>query len=59
MLQIRATAADDFPLRDRFVALKRDGQLAAADDAAKNLVAYLLGENFGRQPVADLRDLSG
>jgi NAD(P)-dependent dehydrogenase (short-subunit alcohol dehydrogenase family) len=57
--QIRATGADDFPLRDRFVALKRDGLLAAPDEAAKNLVAYLLGENFGRQPVADLRDLAG
>jgi NAD(P)-dependent dehydrogenase (short-subunit alcohol dehydrogenase family) len=57
--QIRATAADDFPLRDRFVALKRDGQLAAADDAARSLVTYLIGEHFGRQPVADLRDLSG
>lgn len=57
--QIRATGADDFPLRDRFVALKRDGLLTAPEQAAKGLAAYLLGESFGRPPVADLRDLAG
>ncbi len=56
--QIRTAGADDFPLRDRFVALKRDGLLASPQDAARALVAYLLGENFGRQPVADLRELA-
>ena len=56
--QIRATGAEDFPLRDRFVALKRDGLLATPEDAARALNTYLLGESFGRQPVADLRDLS-
>jgi benzil reductase ((S)-benzoin forming) len=57
--QIRATGTDDFPLRDRFVALKRDGLLATAEDAGRALVTCLLGDDFGRQPVADLRDLAG
>ena len=48
----------DASLRDRFVALKRDGLLATPEDAARALNTYMLGESFGRQPVADLRDLS-
>jgi NAD(P)-dependent dehydrogenase (short-subunit alcohol dehydrogenase family) len=57
--QIRAAGAEDFPLRDRFVALKRDGLLATPENTARTLAIYLLGEDFGRQPVADLRDIAG
>lgn len=54
---IRATPDALFPLKERFVALHRDGDLAAPDDCARQLIAYVLGEAFGKAPVADLRNL--
>lgn len=56
--EIRAVAPEDFPLREKFVALKRQGQLARPEDAARSLVDYLLSERFGQLPVTDLRDLA-
>lgn len=53
--EIRATAPERFPLRARFDALKRDGQLTRPEDGARRLVDYLLSDQFGRDPVADLR----
>ncbi len=53
--QIRATPAEQFPLRDRFVSLKNDGQLSAPEKCAYKLVDYLLAPSFGQAPVADLR----
>jgi benzil reductase ((S)-benzoin forming) len=55
--EIRASAPERFPLRERFVDLKRSGGLVAPDDCAMHLVDFLLDEDFGREPVADLRDL--
>jgi benzil reductase ((S)-benzoin forming) len=37
--------------------LKRDGNLADPNDCAVRLVDYLLSEQFGMLPVADLREL--
>ncbi len=56
-VQIRASADSDFPLRERFEALKRDGQLASADDVAQRLVAHALSDAFGADPTPDLRNL--
>jgi NAD(P)-dependent dehydrogenase (short-subunit alcohol dehydrogenase family) len=56
--EIRAVADERFPLRGRFVALKAQGQLTRPADAARTLVADLLGGAFGNDPVADLRDLA-
>jgi benzil reductase ((S)-benzoin forming) len=53
---IRATPLEQFPLRERFEGLKRDGQLASPGDCARRLVEYLLSEKFGQVPVADLRE---
>ncbi|MGE5651882.1 MAG: SDR family NAD(P)-dependent oxidoreductase, partial [Bacillota bacterium] len=53
--EIRASSLEQFPLRERFDALKRDGALTAPDDGAARLVDYLLSDSFGRDPVADLR----
>lgn len=55
---IRATPAERFPLRERFVALKHDGALAAPAQTAARMVSYLLSDAFGTVPVADLRELS-
>ncbi len=52
---IRVTPLEHFPLRERFERLKRDKQLSHPRDCAKQLVAYLLDERFGREAVDDLR----
>lgn len=57
--QIRAATLEQFPLREKFDALKRDRQLSAPDDCARRLVDYLLSEKFGRAPQADLREIAG
>jgi NAD(P)-dependent dehydrogenase (short-subunit alcohol dehydrogenase family) len=57
--EIRATPQDNFPMRQRFVDLKAGGGLAAPGDAARALVDYALGESFGAEPLADLRQLGG
>lgn len=56
--EIRATSAAVFPMQDRFIALKQDGQLASPGAVAARLVRYLLSERFGAEPVADLRSLA-
>jgi NAD(P)-dependent dehydrogenase (short-subunit alcohol dehydrogenase family) len=55
--EIRAAALDKFPLRERFEALKQNGQLSSPDECAERVVEYLLSEKFGQVPVADLRQL--
>ncbi|OWW22119.1 SDR family oxidoreductase [Noviherbaspirillum denitrificans] len=53
---IRSTSLENFPLRERFEAMKREGSLASPADCARRLADYLLGARFGESPVADLRD---
>jgi benzil reductase ((S)-benzoin forming) len=55
--EIRAAALDKFPLRERFEALKQNGQLSSPGECAERVVEYLLSEKFGQVPVADLRQL--
>lgn len=55
--EIRATDATRFPLRERFVALDRDGALEQPADVAARLVTHLLSARFGQQPVTDLREM--
>lgn len=55
--EIRATSLEKFPLRERFEALKRNGDLTSPEECAQRLVDYLLSDQFGRDPVADLREL--
>ena len=55
--QIRASTLEQFPLRARFEALKRDGGLATPEGCAGRLVDYLLSDAFGDAPVADLREV--
>jgi benzil reductase ((S)-benzoin forming) len=56
---IRATPEGDFPLRERFEALKRDGQLEPPAQVARKLVDHLLSPDFGDEAVTDLRELYG
>ncbi|WP_194711052.1 SDR family oxidoreductase [Noviherbaspirillum soli] len=55
--QIRAADPASFPLRERFEALKQQGQLDTPADCARKLLRFLLSADFGQQPVADLRDV--
>ncbi len=55
--EIRASTLEQFPLRERFETLKRDGNLSDPKDCARLLVDYLLSEQFGQVPVADLREI--
>ncbi|WP_420475436.1 SDR family oxidoreductase [Noviherbaspirillum sp. ST9] len=56
--EIRSTPMENFPLRERFEAMKRDGALTSPEDCARRLVDYLLDARFGEMPVADLRDFA-
>lgn len=53
--EIRATSLDRFPIRERFEALKREGQLTGAAECALKLVDFVLAGGYGEQPIADLR----
>ena len=53
--QLREAKAADFPDRDNFVALQRDGQLLSSEAAAVRVLAFLARADFGSQPVADVR----
>jgi benzil reductase ((S)-benzoin forming) len=55
--EIRGIGRDRFPMRERFDALKRDGQLATPEQSARKLADYLLGDAFGHAPIADVREL--
>ncbi len=53
---LRAGDPGSFPDRAGFVQLKESGSLASPAEAARRVLAYLAREDFGNQPVADVRD---
>jgi benzil reductase ((S)-benzoin forming) len=55
-VQLRAADPAHFPEHDRFVQLKTRGQLDPPAVAAAKVLAYLDRPDFGRVPVADVRD---
>ncbi len=55
-VQLRAADADRFPDRATFVGLKDNGVLSSPADAAARVLAFLARPDFGRVPVADVRD---
>ena len=56
-VQLRGADAAGFPERNNFAALKDKGLLASPADAAARVLAYLAREDFGVNPVADVRDV--
>ena len=54
--QLRSGDPARFPDVARFVDFKASGALQTAEDTAKRLIAYALREDFGANPVADLRE---
>jgi len=57
-MQAQLRSADPllFPERERFVGLHTGGQLDSPDQAAAKVLKYLARADFGRDPVADVRD---
>jgi NAD(P)-dependent dehydrogenase (short-subunit alcohol dehydrogenase family) len=53
--EIRASDLVDFPMRERFEAMHREGVLLDPTVVAERVVGFLLDDAFGREPVADLR----
>ncbi len=53
--QIRETDESLFPNKQRFIQLKNSNALSSPNMAGERLVHYLLGPNFGKKAVADLR----
>lgn len=56
--EIRSSGAGQFPMRERFEDLKRNGQLATPEQCAAQLLDYTLSDAFGELPVADIRDFA-
>jgi NAD(P)-dependent dehydrogenase (short-subunit alcohol dehydrogenase family) len=54
--EIRASTDQNFPDRPRFVQLHRDHALPTPERTGGRLVDYLLSDDFGAEPVFDLRD---
>jgi benzil reductase ((S)-benzoin forming) len=55
---LRATPEDRFVLREQFVSLKDSDALTSPEACAAKMLAHLLSEAFGRDPVADVRNLT-
>jgi len=55
-VQLRGASAEKFPDRTRFVSMKEEGRLDSPATAATKVLKYLAREDFGRNPVADVRD---
>ncbi|WP_262173563.1 SDR family NAD(P)-dependent oxidoreductase [Saccharococcus sp. Marseille-Q5394] len=55
---IRSSNAADFPLHDRFVDYKQQGQLSSAEETARKLISVMDREDFGKLgPIADIRQI--
>lgn len=55
-VQLREADASQFPDRERFVALQREGQLVSAEATARRVLAIVEREDFGTSPIGDVRD---
>ncbi|MGB4582887.1 MAG: SDR family NAD(P)-dependent oxidoreductase [Rhodoferax sp.] len=53
-VQLRGADSANFPDQSGFAELKSSGQLSAASDAAKRVLAWLARPDFGQQAVADV-----
>jgi benzil reductase ((S)-benzoin forming) len=56
--EIRSSGKEQFPLREKFEELKRNGQLVSPEQCAIQLVDFALSDVFGEVPVADIRELT-
>lgn len=54
-VQLRGADPGGFPDQANFIALKTQGRLASATDAARQVLAFLDRDDFGEQVIADVR----
>ena len=54
--ELRQSDPRAFPDQPRFAAMKSEGQLASASDAAIKILSFLDRPDFGAHSVADVRD---
>jgi len=54
--QLRGADPAAFPDHGLFMQMEREGQLASAQETAARMLAYLRRPDFGRQPIADIRE---
>lgn len=55
--EVRSSSLEAFPMRAKFDDLKATGGLVAPEEVATRLIAHVMSEVFGAEPVADLRHL--
>ena len=55
-VQLRSADAAAFPDVGNFAGMKEKGLLSTPDDAARRILAFLHRDDFGANPVADIRD---
>ena len=57
-MQVALRSADThlFPDQPRFAGLHQQGQLTSPADAAARVLSWLVRDDFGSEPVADVRD---
>ncbi len=52
--EVRESAVELFPDRERFITMKREGRLKNVDATGRDVVAFLLSDGFGQDVVAEL-----
>ena len=55
---LRDTDENIFPDRERYLVLKAEEKLQNPKETAKKLLNYLKNEDFGLEPIADIRTLN-
>lgn len=53
--EIRSATEAQFPMLERFIAMKEEGGLQSAEATGADIVRFLLADGFGDVPVADIR----
>jgi benzil reductase ((S)-benzoin forming) len=53
--EIRGATSEQFPMLERFIAMKEEGALQSAAGTGKDIVKFLLADGFGDVPVSDIR----
>ncbi|CAE6745122.1 SDR family oxidoreductase [Paraburkholderia haematera] len=56
--EIRGSGAEQFPMREKFEDLKRNGLLSTPEQCASQLLDYAFSDAFGQTPVADIREVA-
>jgi NAD(P)-dependent dehydrogenase (short-subunit alcohol dehydrogenase family) len=55
-VQLRGSDPGQFPDIDYFTGIKEQGVLTSPEEAARRVIAYLARDDFGSNPVGDVRD---